>query len=103
MRDSAAAFEIPLTGGEDLGGLRYSFALARTERVAPGTMAALRSPRDDQRVAIERVADDRITLRAEHAVDTDGPCALVVAPWFLYDRLVQALDAITTAPLALTL
>src|SRR5436853_5480706 len=60
MRDSSAAFEIPLTGGEDLGALRYSFALARTDRVAPGTMAALRSPRDEQRVAIERVADDRI-------------------------------------------
>jgi hypothetical protein len=103
MRDSAAVFEIPLARGEDLGALRYSFELSATERLAPSTVCALKSARGDQRVTIERVADGRVTLRADLPVDTAAPCALVVAPWFLYERMLQALDGIRAAPLAMML
>lgn len=103
MRASAEAFKVPLARGEDLGGLRYVFELAAPDKVAPGTVCSLETPRGEQRVTIERVDETRVTLAATAMIDTSGPCALVVAPWFLYDRLLQALDTIEAAPLALTL
>ena len=103
MHASAKAFEIRLTRGEDLGTLRYSFELAAPERLVPGTVCSLSSARGDQRVTVERVEDLRITLAAVQPIDTSADCALVVAPWFLYDRLLGALAEIEAAPLALTL
>jgi hypothetical protein len=103
MRESAETFELALVRGEDLGGLRYSFELAQPERLAAGSVAILKSSRGEQRVVIERVADDRVALEAEQSIDVAQACALVVAPWFLYDRLIAALDEIRAAPLALTL
>ena len=103
MRSSSQSFEIPLARGEDLGALRYSFEVASADRLAPGTVCALKTARGEQRVAIERVADGRITLGASQAIDVNASCALVVAPWFLYERLLQALDGIAAAPLAMTL
>ncbi|HEY1816063.1 MAG TPA: AAA domain-containing protein [Kofleriaceae bacterium] len=101
MREAAASSEIPLARGEDLGSLRYSFEVS--ERLAPGTACSLRDARGEQRVTIERVADQRVTIGADRPIDASGPCALVVAPWFLYERLQAALDAIRAAPLAMTL
>ncbi len=103
IRDGAAAAEIPLLRGEDLGALRYSFALLVPERLAAGNACSLKTARGEQRVVIERADDDRVMFTAEQAVDVAAPCALVVAPWFLHERLLQALDRISAAPLALTL
>ena len=103
MRASASAFEITLTRGEDLGDLHYSFALSTTERLTPGTTCSLKTAGGEQRVSIERVAEDRITVRAKQRIDLSTDCSLIVAPWFLYERMVQALDAIDSAPLAMTL
>jgi hypothetical protein len=103
MRESAATFEIPLARGEDLGALRYGFALSTSERLAAGTVCQLRTARGEQRVVIERVADERVTFTADLPIDASAACALVVAPWFLYERLLQALDGIRAAPLAMTL
>lgn len=93
MHESAAAFEIALSRGDDLGTLRYSFELATaSDRLAPGTVCSLRSPRGEQRITIERCDDARLTLVATQPIDvTASPIALIVAPWFLYDRLLQAL------------
>ena len=103
MRESSAAFEIPLARAEDLGALRYSFELSSAERLAPGIMCALKTARGEQRVRIERIADNRVAISAEQPVDVTAACALVVAPWFLYERLLQAIDGIRAAPLAMTL
>jgi hypothetical protein len=94
MHASAEAFELPLARGEDLGTLRYSFEItAASDKLAPGTVCSLRTPRGEQRVTIERAEAGRITLLATQAIDVTGsPIALVIAPWFLYDRLIQALD-----------
>jgi hypothetical protein len=94
MHDSAEAFELPLVRGEDLGTLRYSFdVVAASDKLAPGTVCSLKTPRGEQRVTIERTDAARITLLATQAIDvTASPIALVIAPWFLYDRLLQALD-----------
>lgn len=103
MRSSSQVFEIPLSRGEDLGALRYSFELPPSERLAPGTMCALKSERGEQRVAIEQVADGRVMLHASQAIDAAAWCALIIAPWFLYERLLQSLDGLRAAPLAMTL
>lgn len=108
MQASSDAFEITLARGEDLGALRYSFELVATDRLAAGTACTLRTPRGDQRVTIERVDDARVTIAATLPVDAgSSPLTLVLAPWFLYDRLVQALDTLDperhTVSLALTL
>jgi superfamily I DNA and/or RNA helicase len=42
-------------------------------------------------------------IQATQWIDAGEPCALIIAPWFLYDRLVQALDGIAAPELALTL
>ena len=93
MRTASEAFEIPLVRGDDLGTLRYSFELvSANDKLAPGTVCSLRSPRGEQRVTIERCEDARVTLTATQAIDlTATPIVLGIAPWFLYDRLLQAL------------
>jgi hypothetical protein len=103
MRQATAAFETVLMAGEDLGGLRYSFDAGSTDRVAAGNACSLRTGRGEQRVTIERVTDGRVTIHADQPVDVASSCVLVVAPWFLYERLLQALDGIRAAPLAMTL
>ncbi|HEX4420131.1 MAG TPA: AAA domain-containing protein, partial [Kofleriaceae bacterium] len=93
MRASAEAFEIPLLRGDDLGTLRYRFELAAATQLAAGTVCSLRAPRGEQRVTVERCDATQLTLVATQPIDlTTPPIALIVAPWFLYDRLVQALD-----------
>jgi len=100
MKASAEAFEVPLARGEELGALRYTFELPAHDRLVPGTVCALKS---GQRVTIERVAEDRVTLVATQPIDLGADNALVVAPWFLYDRLIQALADMKPSQLALTL
>jgi hypothetical protein len=93
MHASSEAFEVSLSGGDDLGTSRYSFELPASEKLVPGTVCSLRSSRGEQRVTIERVDDARITIAATQPIDvTTPPIALLVAPWFLYDRMLQALD-----------
>ena len=109
MHGSSETFELGLTRGEDLGGLRYGFDLPEaSEKLAVGGECSLRTPRGEQRVTLERCEDLRITVAAEQAIDLDAsPLALVVAPWFLYERLLQALDELDvdrhSVALALTL
>ena len=80
MKASAEAFEVPLARGEELGALRYTFELGASERLVPGTVCALRSARGEQRVTIERSAEERVTLVATQPIDVGAECALVVAP-----------------------
>ncbi|MFT3699970.1 MAG: AAA domain-containing protein [Kofleriaceae bacterium] len=101
MKSSTDAFEIRLGPGEDLGDGRYSFALRAPERLERGTGCILKA-RTEQRVVIERVSETQVVVQAT-AVDLGAACSLIVAPWFLYDRLITALDSLTDAPLALTL
>ena len=96
MRGSAETFEIALTRGEELGALRYGFELPEaSEKIAPGGEGTVRTARGEARVSIERCEDLRITVTAEQAIDVAAaPITLLVAPWFLYERLLQALDEI---------
>jgi len=93
MHTSAKAFELALARGEDLGTLRYGFELSEaSDKLAPGTECVLRTARGEQRVTIERAGDLRVALAAEQPIDlTALPITLSIAPWFLYERLLQAL------------
>ena len=105
MHDSAEAFELPLARGEDLGTLRYSFeVVGASDKLVAGTVCSLRTTKGEQRVTIERSDAGRITLLATQAIDvTASPLALVIAPWFLYDRLLQALDELAVEHHAVSL
>jgi hypothetical protein len=96
MHASSEAFELTLARGEELGALRYGFDLPEaTDKVAPGGECALRTSRGEARVTIERCEDVRITVTADQPIDLGAvPITLVVAPWFLYERLVEALDGL---------
>jgi hypothetical protein len=93
MRTSASAFEITLTRGEALGSLRYGFELPEAnEQLAAGGEYTLRTQRGEPRVTLERCEDLRITVTSDQPIDLAAlPITLVVAPWFLYERLLQAL------------
>jgi Cdc6-like AAA superfamily ATPase len=109
MRASSDAFELALARGEELGARRYAFDLPEpNEKLAAGAECTLRTARGDARVTIERCDELRITVIADQPIDVAArPLVLVVAPWFLYDRLRQALDELTVdrhaVALALTL
>jgi hypothetical protein len=108
LRASSAASEIPLLRGEELGGGRYSFELAASERrLTPGTAGVIKTARGESRVTIDGVIhgerSHRVILGANHVLEVGEGCALVLAPWFLYERLAEALGRIQSAPLALTL
>ncbi len=85
------------------GALRYAFELPEApEQLAPGAECSLRTAGGAQRVmrvtrvTIERCEELRVTLAAEQPIDlAAAPHTLVVAPWFLYERLLQALDALS--------
>lgn len=96
MQASSAAFEIALARGEDLGALRYGFELTEaSERLAAGVECSLRTAHGLARVTLERCDEQRVMVVAEQPIDVAAaPFALVIAPWFLYDRLTQTLDGL---------
>lgn len=93
MRTSSDGFALALGRGEQLEAQRYSFELAEpSERLVAGSECTLRTARGEQRVAIERSEELRITLASDQPIDLEArPISLIVAPWFLYERLLQAL------------
>jgi hypothetical protein len=107
MRAASETFELPVAGGEPIDAGRYALELAEaSDRIAAGTECSLRTARGEHRVIIERCDDLRLTVTCEAAIDLAArPLALVVAPWFLYDRLVLALDELDADrhPVALAL
>jgi AAA domain len=93
MRTSSDAFELALGPGEQLEAQRYGFELPEaSERIVAGSECTLRTARGEQRVVIERSEALRLTLASDQPIDLEArPITLSVAPWFLYERLLQAL------------
>ena len=97
MQASSPVAEAALSRGEDLGGGRYAFDVLAREALTAGTACTLRTARGVQRATIERVEGHRITIATAPPIDhATAPISLGLAPWFLYERMVQALDAIHT-------
>lgn len=102
VQSASTTSEVVLARGEDLGALRYAFE-ASNEKLVVGAACTLRAAGGEQRVTLERVDATRITLAASQPIDLAAPATLLLAPWFLYDRMLHALDglgeshAVTTA------
>jgi hypothetical protein len=109
MRTSSETFELALARGEELGGPRYGFELPEaSDKLVAGGECTLRTARGELRVTVERCEDLRLTVSSEQPIDlTAQPITLIVAPWFLYERLLGALGELDVerhaVALALTL
>jgi hypothetical protein len=93
VQRASTTAEVALVNGEDLGALRFTFDVTSDKLVA-GTACTLRAARGEQRVTLERVDATRVTLAATQAIDLAAPATLLLAPWFLYDRMLEALDGL---------
>jgi hypothetical protein len=102
MRERRGSFEVALTGGERLvvdeseADAFYTFrALSHDEKLVAGLECTLRTADAEHLVRIDRIDDADLTLRSEHIVALkDGNAVLVIYPWFLYERLLKALQEI---------
>lgn len=102
MQGQADMFEIPLTEGADLGEsqgrflVRYRFQGSNAaDRLSVGTTCTLRSGPTEQAVTIEELEVDHVMVSAQQRLDPRAsPAALLVAPWFLYERLIAALEGL---------
>lgn len=95
LQAASPVAEAALSNGEDLGHARFAFDVLARETLVAGTACTLRTPRGVQRATIERVDGRRITIAAAEPIDlAAAPITLSLAPWFLYERMAQALDAI---------
>lgn len=90
MRDGGSASEVALSRGDEISALRYGFEAA-ADKLSPGMTCLLKSARGEQRVTVERCEETRISILATQPIDLEVPAVLVVAPWFLYDRMLEAL------------
>ena len=100
MRAQLGAFEFPLgspTPSDDSAGEQcYAFDLPLSdEKLHVGVECTLRCSAGEQPVKIRSMDAQRLVLQCERAPDpTDGPCVLIVYPWFLYQRLLSSLHAL---------
>jgi hypothetical protein len=99
MRERFGAREVPLSGGRELerdrrGRSAYAFELsAAADDVRVGATCSLRTGGTSQLVVVRHLEPGRLTLEAETPIDLGSrDVALVVAPWFLYQGLIAALE-----------
>lgn len=99
MRERMGPYEIPVSEGEPLdapqGGERvaYSFRLHQTsDKLVQGGECNLLTDHSDDLVTVVSIDGDRIVLTSGQPLDLpDGRATLVIYPWFLYERLQEAL------------
>lgn len=98
LQASSPVAEAALSRGEALGGGRYAFDVLAREALVAGTACTLQTPRGVQRATLEHVDGSRITIATAPPIDLAAtPITLGLAPWFLYERMMQALEAIDGA------
>lgn len=102
MRERRGSFEVVLTDGqrnalaEPEDGASYTFkALSLDEKLVAGLECTLRTSDAEHLVRIDRIDGVEVTLWSERALALkDGHAVLVIYPWFLYERLLKALEEI---------
>src|SRR4051812_6301849 len=102
MRERRGSFEVVLTDGrrnvpdEPEGGASYTFrALSLDDKLVPGIECTLRAFDAEHLVRIDRIDGAEVTLWSERPLALeDGHAVLVIYPWFLYERLLKALEEI---------
>jgi hypothetical protein len=103
MQGQADTFEIALADGADMGErgarhlFRYRLQGGNADRVSAGISCTLRSGPGEQAVLIEEIEEDHVMFSAQQRIDPKAsPATLLVAPWFLYERLISALEGLDT-------
>jgi len=102
MRERRGSFEVVLTGGqrnvvdEPETGASYTFrAPSLDEKLVAGVECTLRTADAEHLVRIDGLDGNDVTLWSERVVALmDGNAVLVIYPWFLYERLLKALQEI---------
>jgi hypothetical protein len=102
MRERRGSFEIALTDGRRNAidpperGESYTFrALSLDEKLVGGVECTLRAPGAERLVRVEHIDGDEVTVWSEYPFTLDdGRAVLVIYPWFLYERLLKALEEI---------
>ena len=103
MRERLGPFEVSVdrpvsTGGTGESTHRYRCRLAgRDDKLLPHSECTLRSDSGEWLVCVEEIDGSEVVLASSVPIVTAGRAwALVIYPWFLYERLQQALDATLT-------
>jgi hypothetical protein len=102
LRERRGSFEVVLTDGqrnvldEPGAGASYTFrALSPDDKLVAGLECTLRTIDAEHPVRIDRIDGAAVTLRSERVIAIEGGHAvLVIYPWFLYERLLKALEDI---------
>ncbi len=105
MRQRLGPFEVPLAYGERLESeegkdeARYFYRLTATEeKLAEGMECSLRAESGEYLVRVERLEGALVTLWSGREIAVgDGRAALVIYPWFLYEKLLTVLGDIHEA------
>ncbi|MEW6754487.1 MAG: AAA domain-containing protein [Candidatus Latescibacterota bacterium] len=103
IRRSLGPFEVELRGGRLVpeqpdtpaeGGL-YAFEIVTpTDKLVPGGECLLRSGTQEHAVVLTVLERDRLELQCPARLGPAGTAVLVIYPWFLYERLVAALEEV---------
>jgi hypothetical protein len=110
MRRQLGPFEVPVTGATPVtGGVqagtaadgsplprRYRIrAFEANEKLMPGIECTLRFDGGEELVTLADVNGLDLTVELPRGLPRlDGSMALVIYPWFLYERLIRSLDAL---------
>ncbi|MCP4750671.1 MAG: AAA family ATPase [Proteobacteria bacterium] len=106
MRKRLGPFEVPLSKGNrletddvDQNGF-YTFRFPTpNDKLILHSECTLRYEKTENLVTITGIDKDEITLLCQGKVDLDpNDHTLVIYPWFLYERLLQALDSLVGRP-----
>lgn len=108
MRASLGPFEVVLGTGRAAGVAEedaarphlYDFGLpGANDKLAVGLECSLRTEQSECLVTIIQLEPGALRLTSPTEIRLDqGPCTLVLYPWFLYERLLSALGSLTVAP-----
>ena len=105
MRRRLGPFEAPLGSGKALSfnrdepGKFYTFQILKpNEKLTPQVECTLRYDQGEVLVTIVEINQAELTLRTERTITlNEGDYTLVIYPWFLYERLQDALVSLIDA------
>jgi hypothetical protein len=106
MRQRLGPFEVPLADGlaldadeRDQGRLYVFKVLQPNDKLVLQAECTLRYETSEVLVTIMDIDQDDVTLRCQRKISLDGDSyTLVIYPWFLYERLILALESLLDSP-----
>jgi hypothetical protein len=100
MRQRMGPFEVPLADGKHIESRQdekwrfVRFRIAKpNEKLTLQAECTLRSEKTETLVTITELSKNEVVLRTDQEIDLrSGQFTLIIYPWFLYERLQQALE-----------